>query len=199
MAETSFGGPRGTEQMRDKLGVWKGKENPINTTGSLLCWRRKGQPTPVFLPGKFHGQRSLQATGHGVTKSRTWLSDFTFSFPFSASIWNRQRNLPSAWARSRRLLHFFFWERFFSFIPSWIPVATPSVYHQHGAALLWMAAGRLLSQCRHWERQKPETNDFSSTNIFSFLLLKLDGRPHGEVKRTTFSSKESCSLPGGRS
>ena len=22
-------------------------------------WRRKWQPTPVFLPGKFHGQRSL--------------------------------------------------------------------------------------------------------------------------------------------
>ena len=24
-----------------------------------IFWRRKGQPTPVFLPGKFHGQRSL--------------------------------------------------------------------------------------------------------------------------------------------
>ena len=23
------------------------------------CWRRKWQPTPIFLPGKFHGQRSL--------------------------------------------------------------------------------------------------------------------------------------------
>ena len=22
-------------------------------------WRRKWQPTPVFLPGKFHGQRTL--------------------------------------------------------------------------------------------------------------------------------------------
>ena len=22
-------------------------------------WRRKWQPTPVFLPGKFHGQQSL--------------------------------------------------------------------------------------------------------------------------------------------
>ena len=22
-------------------------------------WRRKWQPTPVFLPGKFHGQRNL--------------------------------------------------------------------------------------------------------------------------------------------
>ena len=24
-----------------------------------LKWGRKWQPTPVFLPGKFHGQRSL--------------------------------------------------------------------------------------------------------------------------------------------
>ena len=24
-----------------------------------ICWRGKWQPTPVFLPGKFHGQRSL--------------------------------------------------------------------------------------------------------------------------------------------
>ena len=24
-----------------------------------IRWRRKWQPTPVFLPGKFHGQKSL--------------------------------------------------------------------------------------------------------------------------------------------
>ena len=24
-----------------------------------ICWRRKWQPTPVFLPGKSHGQKSL--------------------------------------------------------------------------------------------------------------------------------------------
>ena len=33
--------------------------------------RRAWQPTPVFLPGEFHGQRSLADTVHGVTKSRT--------------------------------------------------------------------------------------------------------------------------------
>ena len=31
-------------------------------------WRRKWQPTPVFLPGEFHGQRSLAATVHGVSE-----------------------------------------------------------------------------------------------------------------------------------
>ena len=34
-----------------------------------------GLPTPVFLPGESHGQRSL-ATVHGVTKSRTRPGDF---------------------------------------------------------------------------------------------------------------------------
>ena len=37
-------------------------------------WKRKWQPTPVFLPGKSHGQRSLGATVHGVSKSQTGLS-----------------------------------------------------------------------------------------------------------------------------
>ena len=34
------------------------------------------QPTPVFLPGEFHGQWARQATVHGITKSRTQLWDF---------------------------------------------------------------------------------------------------------------------------
>ena len=37
--------------------------------------RRKWQPTPVFLPGESHGQRSLVATVHGVPKSQTPLSN----------------------------------------------------------------------------------------------------------------------------
>ena len=41
-----------------------------------IPWRRKWQPTPAFLPGKSHGQRSL-ATVHEVTKSQTQLNDLT--------------------------------------------------------------------------------------------------------------------------
>ena len=36
-----------------------------------IPWRRKWQPTPVFLPGEFHGQRSLTGYSHGVAKSQT--------------------------------------------------------------------------------------------------------------------------------
>ena len=35
-----------------------------------IPWRRKGQPTPVFLPGKSYGQRSLVGSVHGVTRVR---------------------------------------------------------------------------------------------------------------------------------
>ena len=43
-----------------------------------ISWRRKWQPTPVLLPGKCHGRRSLvYTTVHGVTMSRKWLSNFT--------------------------------------------------------------------------------------------------------------------------
>ena len=38
-----------------------------------IPWRRKREPTPVFLPGKSHGQRSLIV--HGVAKSQTQLSE----------------------------------------------------------------------------------------------------------------------------
>ena len=41
-------------------------------------------PTPVLLPGKSHGRRAWWAAVHGVTKSRTRLSDFTFTFHFHA-------------------------------------------------------------------------------------------------------------------
>ena len=49
-----------------------------------IPWRRKWQPTPVFLPGESHGG-AWRATVHGVAKSRTRLSDFTFTFHFQ--IW----------------------------------------------------------------------------------------------------------------
>ena len=43
-----------------------------------IPWRREWLPTPVFLPGELHGQRSLAATVHGVTKSWTGLNNEYF-------------------------------------------------------------------------------------------------------------------------
>ena len=41
-------------------------------------------PTPVLLPGKSHGGGAWWAAVHGVAKSRTRLSNFTFTFHFPA-------------------------------------------------------------------------------------------------------------------
>ena len=50
---------------------------------SWIIWRRQWHPTPVFLPGKSHGWRSLVGCSPGVAKSWTQLSDFTFTFLLS--------------------------------------------------------------------------------------------------------------------
>ena len=77
---------------------WMEKPGRLQSTGSLkvghdwatslslftlLHWRRKWQPTPVFLPGEFQGRGSLVAAIYGVTQSRTrlkWLSSSSISF-----------------------------------------------------------------------------------------------------------------------
>ena len=45
--------------------------------------RRQWHPTPVLLPGKSHGWRSLVGCVHGVAKCRARLSDFHFHFSLS--------------------------------------------------------------------------------------------------------------------
>ena len=42
-----------------------------------ILWRSKWQPTPVFLPGKFHGQRSLEGYNPWSHKSRHYLKNQT--------------------------------------------------------------------------------------------------------------------------
>ena len=43
----------------------------------MISWRRKWQPTPVFLPEEFHGQRSLAGYspwGHKESDTTEWLT-----------------------------------------------------------------------------------------------------------------------------
>ena len=49
-----------------------------------MRWRRKWQPTPVFLLGESQDGRAWWATVYGVAQSQTRLSDFTFTFHFHA-------------------------------------------------------------------------------------------------------------------
>ena len=58
---------------RCSFGCWVGK----------IPWRRKWQPTPVFLPGKFHGQRNLVEYSPWVPKSQTQLGMHTYKLKFT--------------------------------------------------------------------------------------------------------------------
>ena len=53
----------------------KNERNSGSLPGLGIPWRRKWQPTPVFLPGESHGQRSLVGYSPQGCKSQTWLSN----------------------------------------------------------------------------------------------------------------------------
>ena len=42
-----------------------------------ISWRRKWQPTPIFSPGKSHGQRNLTVYSPSGRNSQTRLSELT--------------------------------------------------------------------------------------------------------------------------
>ena len=50
----------------------------------VLIRRRQWHPTPVLLPRKPHGRRSLVGCSPWGRWNRTWLSNFTFTFHFHA-------------------------------------------------------------------------------------------------------------------
>ena len=45
--------------VKNSPAVQKTEEMWVDPWVRKILWRRKWQPTPVFLPGEFHGQRSL--------------------------------------------------------------------------------------------------------------------------------------------
>ena len=47
------------------------RDTEFNAWAGKIPWSRKWQLTPVFLPGKFHGQRSLVGYSPWVPKSQT--------------------------------------------------------------------------------------------------------------------------------
>ena len=78
----------------------------------MIHWRRKWQPTPVFLPGESHGQRSLAGYspwGHkeSDTTERLTLSLFTLGWNFSPWDFSLSEHLPSHfWADCLGIYYF---------------------------------------------------------------------------------------------
>ena len=53
------GSPSGSAGKEPACQCRRCKRHGLNPWVRKIPWRKKWQPTPVFLPGKFHGQRSL--------------------------------------------------------------------------------------------------------------------------------------------
>ena len=76
----------------------------LETQGSSDPWRRKWQPTPVFLPGKSHGQRSLVGYcpwGRKESDMTEWREDqfLPESFgPWFFSAWNNAHAKEVFWS-----------------------------------------------------------------------------------------------------
>ena len=114
MGEADFSGPKRCAQVNHIQGFPGGptgkepacqhkrhKRSGFNPWVGKIPWRRAWQPTPEFLPGKFHGQRSLagysplgckeldttEATKHACTRHSTGLS-------IPGSLSQRRGNFP---------------------------------------------------------------------------------------------------------
>ena len=79
-----------------------------------IPWRRKWQPTPVFLPGEFHRQRSLvgySPWGHSWTQ----LSDYSFQYKMFSVLKKQFGRGPMGQKTHQR--------------PLWESVFSPSFHH----------------------------------------------------------------------
>ena len=66
---------------------------------TFMHWRRKWQPTPMFLPGESQGRGAWWAAVYGVTQSWTrlkWLSSSSRSARDTGSIPRRGTKIPNA-------------------------------------------------------------------------------------------------------
>ena len=71
-----------TQAVKNLPAIW---ETWVWSQVGKIPWRREWWPTPVFLPGKFHGQRSLvgySSWGHKELNTSEWLT-LNFSFIIS--------------------------------------------------------------------------------------------------------------------
>ena len=78
--ELNFGLPRWRSGQEPTCRCRRLERRAFDPWVGNISWRRKWQPTPVFLPGKFHGQRSL--AGHSQRGCKELdTTEYTYSTP----------------------------------------------------------------------------------------------------------------------
>ena len=80
----------------------RGKRHTFGTWVGKIPWRRAWQPTSVFLPGKFHGQRSLAGYSQSMLSQRVGHSE---AAEHAQCIWTIQGSLePTLKVEGHRML-----------------------------------------------------------------------------------------------
>ena len=98
-----------------------------------ILWRRKWQPTPVFLPGEFHGQRTLAGYSPLGCRSQTrlkWLSVHNIGY------------MHFFFCKVRVSIHIIFWKQNeFIYQPTFSDdsvLAISEYCHMHKLRLSWL-------------------------------------------------------------
>ena len=122
-----------------ELFAFNGQEDPCS---------RQWEPTPVFLRGESHGQRSLAGYSPSVPKSKTWLRMSMSSWRFSSVQFSSVTQLCPTLCDTVTPLTFFLFKFFIKlFILYWAgpvnnPVLLPGKSHGRGS----------LVGCSPWDR-----------------------------------------------
>ena len=94
-----------------------------------IPWRRKWQPTPVFFPGKSHGQRRLAGCSPWGGKSQTWLTtkppQMYFTGFLFCLLYNMVLVLPYIDLNPSCV---------YMYSPPWTPLPPPSPSHPSGSS-----------------------------------------------------------------
>ena len=64
------------------------RQTRVQSLGLKIAWRRKRQPTPVFLPGESHRRRSLVGYSPWGCKESDMTKRFKFNLCFNAVLSN---------------------------------------------------------------------------------------------------------------
>ena len=68
------------------------KEIQVRSLGQKIPWRRAWQPTPVFLPGEFHGQRSLAGR---LQSMGSWRVRHDLAHTYARYNWDTTKSIQS--------------------------------------------------------------------------------------------------------
>ena len=114
---------------------------------SFSSWRRKWQPTPVFLPGKSHGQRSLAGCNPWGHKE----SDTTEHAHISSSA----QNIPRIWHPAQQI--------------SWHPITAAWLYWGYSIKIL----NQLISVCISSVNKNKNSNRTHFKSVTKLEITKM--------------------------